>query len=74
MIRTLKDLAPGASGKVVMVKGKGAIKRRFMDMGVIKGTEINVEKVAPLGDPIEIKIKGYSLTLRKEDAQNIVIE
>jgi len=74
MIRTLKDLEPGASGKVLMVKGKGAIKRRFMDMGVIKGTEINVEKVAPLGDPIEIKIKGYSLTLRKEDAQNIVIE
>ncbi|WP_331489640.1 ferrous iron transport protein A [Tepidibacter hydrothermalis] len=74
MIRTLKDLAPGASGKVMMVKGKGAIKRRFMDMGVIKGTEINVEKVAPLGDPIEVKIKGYSLTLRKEDAQNIVIE
>ncbi|WFD12395.1 ferrous iron transport protein A [Tepidibacter hydrothermalis] len=73
-MRTLKDLAPGASGKVMMVKGKGAIKRRFMDMGVIKGTEINVEKVAPLGDPIEVKIKGYSLTLRKEDAQNIVIE
>ncbi|WP_330400323.1 FeoA family protein [Tepidibacter mesophilus] len=74
MIKTLKDLEPGASGKVVMVKGKGGIKRRFMDMGVIKGTKINVEKVAPLGDPIEVKIKGYSLTLRKEDAQNIVIE
>ena len=74
MEKTLKSLKPGESGKIAMVRAKGPIKRRLMDMGVIKGTEVYVEKVAPLGDPIEIKIKGYNLSLRKEDAQNIIIE
>ncbi len=74
MEKSLKSLKPGESGKIAMVRVKGPIKRRLMDMGVIKGTEVYVEKVAPLGDPIEIKIKGYNLSLRKEDAQNIIIE
>lgn len=74
MERTLKSLKPGESGKITMIKVKGAIRRRLMDMGVIRGTDVYVEKVAPLGDPIEVKIKGYNLSLRKEDAQNIVIE
>ncbi|RKD21424.1 ferrous iron transport protein A [Caminicella sporogenes DSM 14501] len=74
MQNTLKDLKPGESGIVAMVKGKGAVKRRLMDMGIVKGAEVIVEKIAPLGDPIEVKIKGYSLTLRKKDAENIMIE
>ncbi|WIF95436.1 FeoA family protein [Caminicella sporogenes] len=74
MQNTLKDLKPGESGIVAMVKGKGAVKRRLMDMGIVKGAKVIVEKIAPLGDPIEVKIKGYSLTLRKKDAENIMIE
>ncbi|MFZ5969277.1 MAG: FeoA family protein [Bacillota bacterium] len=74
MERTLKDLKPGDSGTVAMIKGKGVMKRRLMDMGVTKGTAITVERVAPLGDPIEVKVKGYNLTFRKEDAENIIIE
>lgn len=74
MQKTLKDLNPGESGTIVMLKGKGPIKRRLMDMGIVRGSEILVEKIAPLGDPIEIKIKGYNLTLRKEDAANILID
>ena len=74
MEKTLKSLKPGENGRIAMIKAKGSIKRRLMDMGVIKGTEVYVEKVAPLGDPIEIKIKGYNLSLRKEDAQNIIME
>ncbi len=74
MIKTLKSLKPGESGIISVVKGKGLIKRRLMEMGIIKGTTIVVEKVAPLGDPIEVKIKGYNLSLRKEDAENIMIE
>lgn len=74
MEKTLKNLEPGESGKIIMIKAKGALRRRLMDMGLIKGTEVHVEKVAPLGDPIEVKIKGYSLSLRKEDAQNIIME
>lgn len=74
MIKTLKDLKPGESGIISMVKGKGFVRKRIMDMGVIKGSSVHVEKIAPLGDPIEIKIKGYSLSLRKEDAENIILE
>ncbi|MBB6216786.1 ferrous iron transport protein A [Anaerosolibacter carboniphilus] len=74
MEKTLKDLKPGESGIISMIKGKGPGKRRLMDMGVIKGTAILVEKVAPLGDPIEVKVKGYNLSFRREDAENIVIE
>lgn len=73
MQKTLKSLNPGESGTIIMIKGKGPIKRRLMDMGIVRGSEIKVEKVAPLGDPIEVKIKNYSLTLRKEDAENILI-
>lgn len=73
-MRTLKDIKPKESGKICSVKAKGPIKRRLMDMGVVKGTEIYVEKVAPLGDPIEVKVRGYNLTLRKADAENIIME
>ena len=73
MQKTLKSLNPGESGTIIMIKGKGPIKRRLMDMGLVRGSEIKVEKIAPLGDPIEVKIKDYSLTLRKEDAENILI-
>lgn len=74
MERTLRSLKPGEQGIIALVKGKGPVKRRLMDMGVIRGSEIQVEKIAPLGDPIEVKIKGYSLTLRKQDAENILIK
>ena len=72
MSKTLKDLKPKQRGIISDVKGPA--KRRFMDMGLVKGTEIVVEKIAPLGDPMEIKIKGYNLTLRREDAESIGIE
>ncbi|SKC81246.1 FeoA family protein [Maledivibacter halophilus] len=74
MEKTLKALKPGQSGKIAMIKCKGAVRRRLMDMGVVKGTEVYVEKIAPLGDPIEVKVKGYNLSLRKEDAKNIIME
>ncbi|KGG80913.1 FeoA family protein [Caloranaerobacter azorensis] len=74
MRRSLKDLKPGQSGKIVGIKGKGAIKRRLMDMGVTGGTVVLVEGIAPLGDPIEVKIKDYKLTLRKSEAENIIVE
>lgn len=73
MNKTLKDLKPGQSGTVLSIIGKGPIKRRILDMGVTKGIEVYVEKVAPLGDPIEIKVRGYNLTLRKNEAKNISI-
>ena len=73
-MRTLKDLKPGDKTKIVKINGGGMVKRRMMDMGIIKGSEVLVEKVAPLGDPVEIKIKGYSLTLRKDDIQKIIVE
>ena len=74
MENTLKSLKPGQSGIIAMIKGNGPVKRRLMDMGIVRGSEISVEKVAPLGDPIEVKVKNYSLTLRKEDAENIIIK
>ncbi|QEK13329.1 ferrous iron transport protein A [Crassaminicella thermophila] len=74
MERTLKDLRLKENGKIIKINGSGPVKRRLMDMGVVRGTEVYVEKKAPLGDPIEVKIKGYSLTLRKEDAEKIIIE
>ncbi|APM39018.1 FeoA family protein [Clostridium kluyveri] len=67
-MKTLKDIKCGETVTIVKVHGKGAIKRRFMDMGLTKGTEIYVRKVAPLGDPVEINVKGYELSLRKEEA------
>ncbi|MDD3839524.1 MAG: FeoA family protein [Clostridia bacterium] len=74
MQRKLSDLNPGESSKVISIKGKGPLKRRLMDMGVTKGTQVYVRKRAPLGDPIEITVKGYELTLRKEDAERIIMQ
>jgi len=73
--RTLKELKPGEKAKIAKVLGeKGAIKKRLMDMGVTRGAEVLVRKVAPLGDPIEVNIRGYELTLRKSEAENIILE
>jgi ferrous iron transport protein A len=74
MGRTLKELKPGDKGVVKSVTGEGPIKRRLMDMGVTRGAEVLVRKVAPLGDPIEVNIRGYELTFRKSEAENIIIE
>lgn len=71
---TLRELQLGKSAKVVKLTGEGAIKRRIMDMGITKGTELIVRKVAPLGDPIEITVRGYELSLRKADAERIEVE
>lgn len=73
-MRTLKDVKIGETVRVTKVGGEGAIKRRIMDMGITKGVLIKVMKVAPLGDPIEITVRGYELTLRKADCQNIEVE
>ena len=73
-MKTLKDIKVGARVIVVKVHGEGAVKRRIMDMGITKGVEIYVRKVAPLGDPIEINVRGYELSLRKADADMIEVE
>ena len=73
-MRTLKDVKVGKSAKVVRVHGESAIKRRIMDMGITKGVEICVRKVAPLGDPMELTLRGYELSLRKADAEMIEVE
>ena len=71
---TLKNLNIGKSGRVIAVEGKGALRRHLLDMGVTPNTIVTVRKVAPMGDPIEIKLRGYVLTLRLDDAENIQIE
>ena len=71
---TLKEIKCGQPVKVNRVEGEGAVRRRIMDMGITKGSEVYVRKVAPLGDPIEINIRGYELTLRKYDAEKIIVE
>jgi ferrous iron transport protein A len=71
--KTLRQLKVGSSGRVVKVGGEGAKKRRIQEMGLTKGTEVYVRKIAPLGDPIEINLRGYELSLRKEDAELIVL-
>lgn len=71
---TLKDIPCGKTVKVLSLNGKGALKRRIMDMGITKGCEIFVRKVAPLGDPVEVNVRGYELTLRKQDAEIIEVE
>ena len=68
---TLKDAKVGTTGVVSKIEGDGAYKRRIMDMGITKGCEIFIRKVAPLGDPVEITVRGYELSLRKQDAQCI---
>lgn len=73
-MNTLKNACVGNTVKVVKVHGEGAIKRRIMDMGITKGTRIYVRKVAPLGDPFELQVRGYELSLRKADADLIEIE
>ena len=73
-MNTLKDVKIGKKAKVVKLHGEGALKRRIMDMGITKGVEITVRKVAPLGDPLEITVRGYELSLRKADAEMIEIE
>ena len=73
-MNTLKDLAIGKTSKVIKVHGEGAVRRRIMDMGITKGVEIYLRKVAPLGDPMELTVRGYELSIRKEDAAMIEIE
>lgn len=70
-MKTLKDVKVGGTVTVARINGAGALKRRIMDMGVTKGTEIYVRKVAPLGDPLEVTIRGYELSIRKADAEMI---
>jgi len=74
MGKCLKDLKPGEKGVITKITGEGAIKRRLMDMGVTRGTEVLIRKVAPLGDPIEVQIRGYELTFRKSEAEKITVE
>lgn len=71
---TLKEVKPGVTVLVTKVSGEGAIKRRIMDMGITKGIEIFVRKVAPLGDPVEVTVRGYELSVRKADAELIEVE
>jgi len=73
-IRKLGELNPGEKGRIAKISGSGHIHRRILDMGITKGTQIEMERVAPLGDPIEVKIKGYHLSLRKGEAANIYVE
>lgn len=74
MEKALSELRPNDSGCVKKVCGEGMLRRRLLDMGIIKGIRIQVIKVAPLGDPVEIKVKGYNLSLRKDEAAQILIE
>ncbi|WPC39604.1 FeoA family protein [Clostridium sp. JS66] len=71
---TLKEIKCGQTAKVKKIDGVGAVRRRIMDMGITKGSEIYVRKVAPLGDPIELTIRGYELSIRKADAEMILVE
>lgn len=73
-MKTLKDVKVGKSVKVLKLHGEGPVKRRIMDMGITKGVEIYVRKVAPLGDPFELNLRGYELSLRKADAEMIEVE
>lgn len=73
-MQTLKDAKCGQTVKVVKLHGEGAVKRRIMDMGITKGTDVYVRKVAPLGDPIEVTVRDYELSLRKVDAEMIEVE
>lgn len=73
-MKNLKEAKVGETVRVVKLRGEGAVKRRIMDMGITKGVEVCVRKVAPLGDPIEITVRGYELSLRKADAETIEVE
>lgn len=71
---TLKDLSPGTKATVVKIQGQGPTKRRIMDMGITKGVSLEVRKIAPLGDPIEVTVRSYELSIRKADASEIIVE
>lgn len=73
-MKTLKDVKVGESVTIVKLHGEGAVKRRIMDMGITRGIEVSVRKVAPLGDPIEVTVRGYELSLRKADCEMIEVE
>lgn len=73
-MKTLKETKIGETVVVVKINGEGAMKRRIMDMGITKGTSLFVKKSAPLGDPIELTVRGYELSIRKADAENIMVE
>ena len=73
-MKTLRDAKIGETVKVVKLHGEGAIKRRIMDMGITKGTDVYVRKVAPLGDPVEINVRGYELSIRKEEAAVVEVQ
>ena len=73
-MQTLRDAVIGQTVKVKRLYGEGAVKRRIMDMGITKGVEVHIRKVAPLGDPIEVTVRGYELSLRKADAEMIEVE
>ena len=73
-MNTLRDVKVGATAKVVKLHGEGPVKRRIMDMGITKGTAVYVRKVAPLGDPIEVTVRNYELSIRKADAEMIEVE
>ncbi len=73
-MKTLRDVKVGDTVKVVKLHGEGAVKRRIMDMGITKGVEVFVRKLAPLGDPVEVNVRGYELSIRKADAEMIEVE
>lgn len=73
MVKLLSQLQPGEKGTVAKIRGNGPIQRRIIDMGVVIGSKVEVQKFAPLGDPMEIKVKGFNLSLRKVEAENIEI-
>lgn len=73
-MKTLKDVKVGETAVVVRLHGEGAVKRRIMDMGLTRGTEVHVRKVAPLGDPMELTVRGYDLSVRKADAEMIEVQ
>ena len=73
-MKTLKDVRVGQTAKVVRLNGEGPVKRRIMDMGITKGVSVYVRKVAPLGDPVEVTVRGYELSVRKADAEMIAVE
>ena len=73
-VKLLNELKRGEKGKIIKIGGKGSVHRRLLDMGLVSGSEVEMQRVAPLGDPIEIKVKGYNLSLRKEEAASIQVE
>lgn len=73
-MKTLENALPGENVTVIKLEGEGAVRRRIMDMGITKGTKVYIRKIAPLGDPIEVTVRGYELSLRKFDASKIFIE